>query len=380
VGGMVVKKKLLLGVGLVVLLAVGWLVFDHYHYSAPTMAESEIKKLAEKELRGEAPRLLKMGDPYTKRTVRAVEILEVRKLEGKTYLVFKMDYDIEGPQDQFGMGEYFLGLRLVEQKWGGIALKGGMEFESSYVWGIRPVECGYLPEQVFYGFCKDPRVQRGILELGEGKKLDLAVDNRVILASVPPGNHNLTPHFYDEAGNELELETGGLQVAYISEDETVLAPYTNVPMQWWSLGAEDVDYLNADRVDAAWVFSDQQKQALEGPPLNKLTELVEQGVPVLFVGMKDEQVVAQAFQITGESQSGKAGDIEAVYVSKDEKGKLCTGVVTLEDGQGSPLVEKSVELRYQMELASGENQNQETKAAVPTTPQETRPGAERRPG
>ena len=208
--------------------------------------------------------------------------------------------------------------------------------------------------------------------------MELAVDNGH--SGCVPGNHKLTPHFYDEAGNELELEAGGLQVAYISQDETVLAPYTNVPMQWWSLGVEDADYLNADRVDAVWVFADQQKQALQGPPLIKLTELVEQGVPVLFVGMKDEQVVAQAFQIEGENQSGEAGDIEAVYVSKDGEGKLSTGVVTLEDGQGSPLVEKSVELRYQMELAAAASQKQETKTAVPTTPQETRPGTERRPG
>ena len=112
-----VVKKTVVGWGLVVLLVVGWLVMITITIQHPPW-RSPRSGTGGKGVDDGGSQIAEVGDPYTKRTARAVEVLEVRELEGKTYLVFKMDFDIEGPQDQFGMGGYFLGLRLVEQKWG----------------------------------------------------------------------------------------------------------------------------------------------------------------------------------------------------------------------------------------------------------------------
>lgn len=350
------KKRLLL-IGGIILLSIGiWLAFDSYHYSPPGMEAAQVKRLAEKELRKLVPDLLQQRDPYgpyIKKQLRGMEVLDVREINGRTYLVFKVDFDSKGPGYPYDSGGYMVGLRLVEKSWGGISLRDGMEFTASYLAGP-PVECGHLPEDgVFYGFCKDPGVDRGWLELDGGKKMDLAINNRTILTGVPRGPLSLTPHFYDRAGNELE-PGGVMRVAFLSGDEKNVGPYTNMPLQWWVLNQANTDYLTAGGVDAVWVFPDQHQGALQGKAVAKLKELVQNGIPVVFIGMKDLDKVIEVFGVSPKGQTGSEvdpDDIEGVYVGKHRKGLTEAGVIALDDGsQVSPYLEKSVELRYQLDL------------------------------
>ncbi|MEN6325106.1 MAG: hypothetical protein ABFD18_02695 [Syntrophomonas sp.] len=346
------KKKVLLGLGLIILVVVVWMIFDYYHYFPPGIGKEEIKRQAEAILKKEAPGLIRNNmDPNTRKEFRSLDILDIEELKGKTYLVFKLNYDWVGPAEAmpygFNSGGYILGLRNVEQKLGGISLQGGMEFESSYQ-GAGPVDCGQDADGVFYGFCKDPRVSRAALETKAGKSLPLQLKQRIILAQLPAKNMEVYPHFYAKDGSEIELAYG-IKIAFLSKDEKSYQQYTNTPMEWWALKAKDSLYLRPDDVDAIWVFPDQQQEALQGEVASKLRSLAAEGIPVLFIGLKDSKVMAPVFKIKNQPGQTPADDIEALYVGKDANGSLQIGAIGLEDNEAFPIMQKTIYLRYQLQ-------------------------------
>lgn len=357
------KKKLLLAGGLVILLIGIWLI-DYYHYSPPRVSVQQVKSLAEKELKQEVPNLLQdQMAPEWKPKWCSPEVLEVRKIGDKTYLVFKADFIMnsgnQGPgRTPFEGGGYVLGLRLVEKHWGGIALRDGMEFSSSYLNGINPVECGTIADGVFYGYCKDPQVRKVVLEYKNGKKITALVNNRVILTRVPEGINSMSPRFFD--GRDKEIEPSySMKVAFVSEDEKNYRPYTNGSVEWWNMDATNIDCLTGSMVGAVWVFPDQYDKLIQGEGINKVKKLVQEGIPVVFVGMKDISRLA-AFNIKAQvstSQGVSATDIEAIYISMNKQGLPEIGVITLDDSQDSPLLMKSLSLRYQLDLPSGSEPN-----------------------
>lgn len=361
------KKKILLGLGLIILVVGAWMIFDYYHYFPPGIAQPEIRQQAEAILKQEAPSLIRNNmDPNTRKEFRRLDILAVEELKGKTYLVFKMDYEWVGPAEAlpygFNSGGYILGLRRVEQKLGGISLQDGMEFESSYQ-GAGPVDCGQDEDGVFYGFCKDPRVSRASLETQSGENISLQIKQRVILAQLTP-NMEFYPHFYSgdkldsegegasavPAGHDNEIELSyGMRIAFISKDEKTYQQYTNTPMEWWALKAKDSSYLRANDVDAIWVFPDQQQEALQGEVGTNLRALALEGIPVLFIGLKESNVLTPVFQLKSEpAQEVAKDDIEALYVGKDANGSLQLGTISVEDEAVFPIMQKSISLRYQL--------------------------------
>lgn len=347
------KKKVFLGLGLIILVVGAWMIFDYYHYFPPGISKAEIKQQAETILKKEAPSLVRNNmDPNLRKKFRSLDILNVEELKGKTYLVFKMDYDWVGPAEAmpygFNSGGYILGLRSVEQKLGGISLQGGMEFESNYQ-GAGPVDCGQDADGVFYGFCKDPRVSRAALETKTGKIIPLQIKQRVILTQLPAKDMEGYPHFFTGDGAEIELSYG-MKIAFISKDEKTYQQYTNTPMEWWALKAKDSTYLRSNDVDAIWVFPDQQQEALQGEAASKLRSLAAEGIPVMFIGLKDSKVLAPVFKI--KQQPGPnvpADDIEALYIGKDRSGSLQIGAIGLEDEEAFPIMQKSLYLRYQLQ-------------------------------
>ena len=346
------KKKVLLGLGLVILVVGAWLIFDYYHYFPPGIGKEEIKKQAGVILKKEAPGLIRNNmDPNTRKEFRSLDILDVEELKGKTYLVFKLNYDWVGPAEAMPYGYnssgYILGLRNVEQKLGGISLQGGMEFESTYQ-GTGPVDCGQDADGIFYGFCKDPRVSRAALETKAGKNIPLQVKQRVVLAQLPAKDMEVYPHFYAGDGSEIELAYG-MKIAFLSKDEKNYQQYTNTPMEWWALKAKDSTYLRSNDVDAIWVFPDQQQEALQGEVGTNLRALALEGIPVLFIGLKESNVLTPVFQLKSEpAQEVAKDDIEALYVGKDANGSLQLGTISVEDEAVFPIMQKSISLRYQL--------------------------------
>lgn len=339
--------------GLIILLVGAWMIFDYYHYFPPGIGKEEIKQQAETILKKEAPSLIRNNmDPNMRKKFNSLDILDVEELKGKTYLVFKLNYDWVGPAEAMpygaNSGGYILGLRNIEQKLGGISLQGGMEFESSYQ-GAGPVDCGQDADGVFYGFCKDPRVSRAALETKAGKNIPLQVKQRVILAQLPARDMEIYPHFYASDGSEIELSYG-IKIAFLSKDEKTYQQYTNTPMEWWALKAKDSTYLRSNDVDAIWVFPDQQQEALQGEVASKLQSLAAEGIPVLFIGLKDSKALVPVFKIKNQlGQKMPVDDIEALYVGKDTDGSLQIGAIGLEDNEAFPIMQKSIYLRYQLQ-------------------------------
>lgn len=368
------RKKIVIGLGLIVLLVGAWLAFDYYHYFPPGIGQEEIKQQAKAILQKESPSLLRNNmNPNMRKEVRRLDILEVAELKGKTYLVFKLDFDWIGAAEAmpygFNSGGYILGLRMVEKKIGGISLKDGMEFESNYL-GVGPVDCGQDKQGVFYGFCKDPRVKRASLETREGKNIALQLGKRVILAQLPDKNMEIYPHFFTQNGNEIEVSYG-MKIAFLSKDEKSYQQYTNTPMEWWALQAQDCAYLRSNDVDAIWVFPDQQQEALRGDAGSKLRELADEGIPVIFIALKDSKVLLPVFKPKGvQSQEVPMDDIEALYVGKEADGSLKIATISMDDAEAFPIMQKSIFLRYQLQdymPSESKSSNSVKKANSPAT-------------
>lgn len=370
--------KKVLGIGaiiVVVVLSLG--IFNYFYYFPPKLPEDKIIELAEKQLEKDLPSYMrKYSDPYMKMTLHKIKILDVRKLGPKTYLVFKADIQMSGEkasyEGPFQAGTYMLGIRLVEGKPGGIVLKDGMEFTSEMIGGANPAECGLMPDGIFYGFCKDPRVDRVVLEMNEGSKIEANMQNRVILTQIPKGQIELTPCFYDKAGMEIE-QTWGMKIAFVSQNEKYYRQYNNYPLEWWNMSAEEIDILSPGMVNAVWVFPDQQKKSLEKEQAKKLLELVKSGIPVVFVGMKDLQQL-EVFRIEPNNilnAEVPASEMEAVYLAQNEQKTLQAGVITLDEEQDSPVLMKTLNLRYQLDLSAktrnktGDVGNEKAETAAP---------------
>jgi len=350
--------KKVLGIGAAILVVVlGLGIFNYFYYFPPKLPEAKIIELAEKQLEKDLPSYMrKYSDPYMKTTLHKIKILDVRELGQKTYLVFKADVQMSEANQGFGgppfqAGTYMLGIRLVEGKPGGIVLKDGMEFTTEMISGANPAECGLMPDGVFYGFCKDPRVERVVLEMNEGSKIEAKMQNRVIMAQIPKGQIELTPRFYDKAGMEIE-QNWGMKIAFVSQNEKYYRQYNNYPLEWWNMSAEEIDILSPGMVNAVWVFPDQEKKSLEKERANKLIELVKSGIPVVFVGMKDLQQL-EVFSIEPNNILNAeipASEMEAVYLTQNEQQTLQAGVITLDEEQDSPVLMKTLNLRYQLDL------------------------------
>lgn len=320
------------------------------------MPEAQIKQQAEKKLGQELPDCLRRySDPYIKISIHKVEVLDISKLNGKTYLVFKADLKTAGSgpgyQGPYAGGGYMLGLRLVEGRLGGISLKDGMEFTTELVSGSNPAECGQMSNGIFFAFCKDPRIDKVVLEMNDGNSIKAEPHNRVIITQIPKNQSGINPRFYDKAGIEIE-PSWGMKIAFVSQNEKYYRQYSNYPLEWWNMGAEEIEVLTPGMVNGIWIFPDQQKNVLQKERAQKLLELADAGVPVIFVGMKD----LKAIKILGLDEKAlinpevPAKEVEAVYLGKNEKGSMEAGVITLDDEQDSPVLMKTVNLCYHMDL------------------------------
>lgn len=349
-------KRLLWIGALIVLLLSGLLVFNHFYYFPPNLSEAQIKEQAQKTLGQELPDCLRRyTDPYMKTSLHKVEVLDVRELDGKTYLVFKADLKVagngQGYPGQFSGGGYMLGIRLVEAGLGDISLKDGMEFTTDLISGSNPAECGQLPNGLFFAYCKDPRIDKVVLELNDGNSIKAEAHNRVILAQIPESEGGISPRFYDKGGVEIE-PSWGMKIAFISQNEKYYRQYSNYPLEWWNMSAEEVEVLTPGMVNGIWVFPDQQKNILQKERAEKLLKLADAGVPVIFVGMKE----FKELEVLGLNQNAiinpevPANEVEALYLGKNKTGSIEAGVITLDDEQDSPVLMKTVNLRYHMDL------------------------------
>lgn len=359
------RRIVIITVAIVVLVSV-WLVWNHFHYSAPDMPAEKIEELALEQLNEDVPSLLKRNNPHFQKDIIGLNIIDIKQIEGKTYLVFKLDYDMTMPPyekyqytDYLG-GSYFLGYRLVEKKWGGISLRDGMEFESNYM-SVGPVDCGYHPQEgIFYGFCKDPKVSKVILESSGEPVAELTAKNRLILGIVPGNKQNVNPRFFTDNDDELE-SAYGLQVAMVSEDRNELEKYIHSSLNWFSVGSGQITYLTPEIVDTVWVFPDMHQKVLEKETINYISNLVSKGISVIFVGMKNPAQVNAAMGIEQENNSDQEVaevDIEGIYITAGEGGKLVSGLITLGDNQISPLIKTSLELKYQLVIPQKEPKNE----------------------
>lgn len=350
------RKRFFVGAGIILVLAItGW-IYSHYHYSPPDMSDEEIVRLAEIELEEEAPSLLQglQGRRDFEKKLISVDILDINQLGGRTYVIFKLNYDLSRREGydgyDFNTGNFMLGYRMAEKKWGGISLRDGMEFETSYM-GIAPVECGHHPgEGIFYGFCKDPRVSKVVLEIEDQPSIEIQAENRIIFGQVPREVIDLQPHFYTAEGSELE-PVYGLRVAMVSDDEKTFEKFTHTPLNWWPLTAEDLSSIDAETADAVWIFPDQQEKVFEKQLVDDVKSLVNQGIPVLFTGIQDIEKVTDIFSIKQvDNESTVPDNIEAIYLTSDADGQIKAGVVAFSDSEMSPLAEASLSLRYKIEI------------------------------
>ncbi|MGS0765271.1 hypothetical protein [Syntrophomonas curvata] len=349
-------KRLLWIGGLVILMLSGLLVFNHFYYFRPNLSEVQIKEQAEKKLGRELPDCLRRyTDPYVKTSIHKVEVLDISQLGGKTYLVFKADLKVvgsgQGYSGPFQGGGYMVGIRLVEGNLGGISLKDGMEFTTDLVGGANPAECGQMPNGIFFAFCKDPRIDKVVLELSDGNNIKAEVRSRVVMAQIPRDQSGITPRFYDKEGVEIE-PSWGMKIAFVSQNEKYYRQYTNYPLEWWNMNAEDIEVITPAMVNGIWIFPDQQKNTLQKERAKKLLELADAGVPVIFVGMKD----FKELEVLGLDRNAiidpevPAKEVEALYLGRNDKGTVEAGVITLDDEQDSPVLMKTVNLRYHMDL------------------------------
>lgn len=370
--------KRLLWIGTVIVLVVlGLWIFNYFHYFPPKLPEARIIELAEEQLEKELPSYMRRySNPYMEMTLHKLKILDVRELGPKTYLVFKADVERSGEkagyEGPFQAGAYMLGIRLVEAKPGGIVLKDGMEFTTDMISGANPVECGLMSDGVFYGFCKDPRVDRVEVEMGDGNRIKAEIHDRVILAQIPKDQTGITLWFYDKEGMEIE-QSWGMKIAFVSQNEKYYRQYNNYPLEWWNMSADEIDILSPGMVNAVWVFPDQQQKSLEKERANKLLELVKSGVPVVFVGMKDLQQL-EVFRIEPNNilnAEVPASEMEAVYLTENEQKTLQAGVITLDEEQDSPVLMKTLNLRYQLDLPAksrnktGDAVNEKAQTVIP---------------
>ncbi len=352
-------KRLGIAGGCLLLVLGMWLLYDHFHYSPPDMSEKEIRETAARELRSQADKLMNSNRAWkgegVKPEFKSLEILKVGKIREKTYLVFKMNYRINMSQamtaqmgGQFDNVDYYvLGLRLLNKHLTGLKLEEGMEFDSSYL-SMGPADCGRHPDGIFYAYFKDPQVKTMLLESNEGRNYTAAVKNRVVLMPVPPGRDELYPRFYDAEGREI-APSNNLRLAFISGDTKAYQPYSNIPAEWWPLKASDIVSFGPDSMDAVWVFPDQLNDMRQKQNVKKLHELLKGGIPVLFVGWKDPGDIARLLGTSCTDNSGKADSIEAVYASTDNEGVVKVGTIGLEDEGSSPLLSKTLILRYKLE-------------------------------
>ena len=371
------KKRLGIALGGIVLLLIAWLAFDHYYYFSPGTDHSRIKQEAEKILQKEGPKLLKNNSlgmrPDMEKEMKWVQVLDIRELGSKSYLLFKLEYGLKGANMdrmiyEYGGGNgYILGLRQVEKKLGRLSLEKGMEFETNYL-SASPVDCGLDADGIFYGYCKNPQVAKGSLETGDGKIVECEAKDRIFLAAVPGKNQDISPFFFNAQGEEME-PSYGFKVAFVSNDEKYYQQYTNSPMEWWNMSAKDIGAgsLPAGSMDAVWVFADQQQEALQGQTLKQLKELAEGGVPVIFIEMKDSNKLLRAFQVKEAPGKVAASEVEALYLGKDKSQELQVGFIVLDEDELSPILQKSINLRYQLDEDKQKGAGKKAAASKPTT-------------
>jgi len=347
-------KRVFWGAGLLVIVLVGLLIFNHYYYFPPNLPRSELIIEAQKQLDKELPSCLpNYHDPYMQASLQKSEVLDVRELEGKTYLVFKADIKSASPEQvykgPYQAGAYMLGIRQVEGGIKGISLKKGMEFTTDLMNGADPAECGLMPDGVFFAYCTDPQVEHVILELDDGQILKAAANNRVILTRLGQGRSIVTPRFYSKEGVELNCSFG-MRIAFISQNEEYYRQYSNYPLNWWNMIAAEINLLAPELVDAIWIFPDQQANVMQEEQVSKLTELIEEGIPVIFVGIKDLKDIGAFKFEPGSMIDAPASEVEAVYLAKNMKGIIEGGLITLDDEEYSPVLMKTLSLRYHWEL------------------------------
>ena len=106
--------------------------------------------------------------------------------------------------------------------------------------------------------------------------------------------------------------------------------------------------LQADNLDALWVFPDQLQEMRSPQMVKKVQQLLKGGVQVIFVGWKDPQDIARLLPTSRLEKINQADSIEAVYASTDAQGVIRVGAIGLEDEGSSPLLSKTVKLRYQL--------------------------------
>lgn len=340
------------GLSIVITLIVVLMVIDYYHYFPPGLEAAEIEKLAKAQLEDEIPDILSCSRHIKKEQVKActLEVLDIQELDKKTYLVFKVDYQLKEAQKDFLRNKrYILGFRLVEKKLGGIALSQGAQFEAKYT-GFYPADCGRHDDGIFYGFCKDPRASKITLR-GNNFTCEQAITNRAIFAKVPAGRDEVYPEFWDNQGQPIQ-STNAMRVAVIGGgNNQILQQYNNQPFTAWIQDLDDIDYLSTSTVDAVWIFSDYKQSALQGACRAKLKELIDEGIPVILVGEKDPQNLAGIFRMKGScNQVITLEDIIAVYAGTNLEGTGQIGVISVDAGMEFPILQKSMALRYRLDI------------------------------
>lgn len=348
------------GLSVFIALIMVWMVIDYYHYSPPGLKAAEIEELAKVQLEEELPNILSCSRHVKKEQVKActVEVLDIREVDKKTYLVFKVDYQLKEPQKDFLINKrYILGLRLVEKKLGGIALSRGAEFEVKST-GFYPADCGRHDDGIFYGLCKDPRVSKITLRSNDFT-CEQAITNRVILAKIPAGRDEVYPEFWDNQGQQIR-PTNAMRVAVVGGDSQILQQYNNQPVTAWIQDLDEIDYLTTSTVDAVWIFPDYRQSALQGACRVKLKELIDEGIPVIFVGEKAPENLAGIFQMGGScDRVTNPEDIVAVYVGTNQEGTGQIGVISVDEGMEFPILQKSMALRYQLDIFDKELKHHE---------------------
>lgn len=345
-GSMKSKGKWL--VLLIVLFIIG-LIINSIHKSPLEIESEQMKQLAVKEIEKELPDLLEydMRSPYERQYCR-VDILGSKDINGKKYIVFKADYSMVAKEVGLpdNPGGYLLGLRKVEKKLGGIRLKDGMEFDAYYN-GVGPADCGQYPGGVFYGFCKDPRVSKLILEAENGLKLETAVSDRMILTAVPDGQTAFYPSFFDQDNNEIE-QSWGVTVACLSNDQNYFQQFEHMGGQWYPIDAENLSSIGPQEADAIWIYPDLHNDLLSEEKRQNVIDAVDKGIPVFFISMPDLLTIADAFSIETEKEE-IAGDLEAVFLYKEGE-TIKLGLIELDDSVSSPILEKTLEIKYQLDI------------------------------
>ncbi|MBP8818925.1 MAG: hypothetical protein KBG91_00645 [Syntrophomonadaceae bacterium] len=336
---------------IVIALIAVLMVIDYYHYSPPNLEAAEIEKLAKVQLEKQLSDILSCSRHIKKEQVKAcsLKVLDIRELDNKTYLVFKVDYQLkEARKELLSDKRYILGMRLVEKKLGGIALSRGAEFEVKYT-GFYPADCGRHDDGIFYGLCKDPRVSKITLR-GNDFVCEQVVTNQVIFAKIPAGRDEVYPEFWDNRGQQIP-PTNAMRMAFIGGNSQIIQQYNNQPFTGWIQGLDEIDYLSVGTVDAVWIFPDYRQSVLQGACQAKLKELINEGIPVIFVGEKEPQKLTRIFQMEGScDRVTNSEDIIAVYIGVNKEGTGQIGVISVDEGMQFPILQKSMALRYRLDI------------------------------